>query len=184
MSEYTDPATERQQSMAMRIGLELKDMAVTPERQNRLNEIRSLWAAARRSRSAMADYIDRLILTQREWRLTAPEGMHRLPDGRIFKVQRAVHRSGHPYAKQLVLDFDCDDCDSGTPCGNGCTPTVQFVYVPGALRELGPTTVMKLEEAKAFGALYGTCCVCGRTLTDENSIAAGVGPVCAEKFLT
>jgi hypothetical protein len=40
---------------------------------------------------------------------------------------------------------------------------------------------MTVEEAKAFGLLYGRCIVCGRTLTDEKSIADGIGPICAAK---
>lgn len=39
-----------------------------------------------------------------------------------------------------------------------------------------------LGTAKAHGKLAGRCCSCGRELTDENSIAAGIGPICAEKF--
>jgi len=58
---------------------------------------------------------------------------------------------------------------------------VHFVYDPGAVRRLRPEHRMSLEEAKEFGALYGTCCVCGRTLTNEDSIEAGIGPVCAGK---
>jgi hypothetical protein len=40
---------------------------------------------------------------------------------------------------------------------------------------------MTLEDAKEFGALYGTCCVCGRLLTNEVSIEAGIGPVCGKR---
>ena len=50
------------------------------------------------------------------------------------------------------------------------------------IRRLCPEHKMSLADAKKFGALYGTCCVCGRTLTDEVSIEAGIGPVCAQKF--
>ena len=32
-----------------------------------------------------------------------------------------------------------------------------------------------------YGKLTGTCGVCGRTLEDENSVAAGIGPICAVK---
>ncbi|APC46264.1 hypothetical protein HWB05_gp002 [Streptomyces phage BRock] len=35
------------------------------------------------------------------------------------------------------------------------------------------------EDAKRFGDLYGTCMKCSRTLTKPESIAAGIGPVCA-----
>lgn len=33
-----------------------------------------------------------------------------------------------------------------------------------------------------YGKLTGTCGVCGRVLEDEESVAAGIGPVCAKKF--
>lgn len=40
---------------------------------------------------------------------------------------------------------------------------------------------MSLDEAKAYGKVTGTCCVCSRKLTRESSIQAGIGPVCAGK---
>jgi hypothetical protein len=92
-----------------------------------------------------------------------PEGMHRLDDGRIFKVQVAHHGSGNLYAKLLVLHGDAD---------------AEFVYAPGAIKLLSAETLMSLDDARAFGALYGVCCNCGATLTDEDSIRFGIGPVC------
>lgn len=38
------------------------------------------------------------------------------------------------------------------------------------------------EDAKRFGDLYGVCMKCSRTLTDPESIANGIGPVCAGKM--
>lgn len=83
----------------------------------------------------------------------------------IAKVVRAVHGSGHQYAKQL-------NPETGT-----------FEYVAGLLSEVRQSGVpLTLERAKELGHLYGRCIRCGRTLTDEGSIAAGIGPVCAGKF--
>ena len=48
-------------------------------------------------------------------------------------------------------------------------------------------TVMALIAADAeaaglrYGQLIGSCCRCGRTLTDDASRAAGIGPECAKK---
>lgn len=95
----------------------------------------------------------------------ATEGMYRL-GSTIYKVQIAVHGSGKPYAKMLVQDGD----------------RWSFVFAPGAVHKLDSSHRLTLEQAKEFGALYGTCCVCGRTLTNEESIEAGIGPVCASKF--
>ncbi len=52
----------------------------------------------------------------------------------------------------------------------------EFQYAQGAINKIKPEDKMSLEEAKEFGHLYGVCCVCGRTLTNESSIEAGIGP--------
>lgn len=36
--------------------------------------------------------------------------------------------------------------------------------------------------AKLYGQQTGRCSCCGRELTDPASIAAGIGPICADKF--
>lgn len=38
------------------------------------------------------------------------------------------------------------------------------------------------EASKDYGKLLGVCGVCGRTLTDEQSRAQGIGPVCIAKM--
>lgn len=38
------------------------------------------------------------------------------------------------------------------------------------------------EVAKAYGIKTGICSCCGRELTDPESIAAGIGPICATKW--
>ena len=95
------------------------------------------------------------------------DGMYRTADGTIYKVQVAVHGSGNLYAKRLVLD----------PSGGDA----RFEYEPGAITRLRPSDRMTLEQAKEFGRLYGVCCKCGATLTDEVSIEAGIGPVCGSR---
>lgn len=37
-------------------------------------------------------------------------------------------------------------------------------------------------KAKAYGKMFGSCCFCGRDLTDAVSIHLGFGPVCATRF--
>jgi Family of unknown function (DUF6011) len=39
-----------------------------------------------------------------------------------------------------------------------------------------------VEAATVHGQQTGTCCCCGRTLFNANSIAAMIGPICAEKY--
>jgi hypothetical protein len=38
------------------------------------------------------------------------------------------------------------------------------------------------QVAAAYGKLSGSCCFCRRTLTADNSIDVGYGPICAERF--
>lgn len=84
--------------------------------------------------------------------------------GRVVKVQRAVHGSGHMYAKML-------DTDTG-----------KFRYEAGLVSRVRPEQRMTLAQAREFGEIYGMCASCGATLTDEDSIGRGIGPVCAKKF--
>ena len=85
----------------------------------------------------------------------------------IFKVQFAVHGSGNLYAKKLIV----------SQFGHAT-----WEYAPGAITTLYEDDRLTLEAAQVFGRLYGVCGVCGRTLTDEGSIAAGIGPVCASRL--
>ena len=99
----------------------------------------------------------------------APEGIHIVfepsaPEPDIYKVQRAVHGSGHRYAKRLNPN------------------TGKFTYAPKAMAKLSEDTLMSLEDAQKYGKLYGMCVRCGATLTDEVSIERGIGPICAEAF--
>lgn len=96
------------------------------------------------------------------------DGMYQDPTtGDVFKVQIAHHGSGNLYAKKLVVGES----------GKG-----RFDYDPGRIRHIRPEWKMGLDQAVAFGKLYGICCQCAAVLTDERSIAAGIGPVCATKF--
>lgn len=122
------------------------------------------------TKAEASDEISRMLEAREEAKKTAvrtpaTEGMYK-KDGQIYKVQIAVHGSGRPYAKKLVeVDGEWE-----------------FTRAPGMVNRLTSADKMTLEEAKEFGKLYGTCCVCGRTLTKEESIAEGIGPVCSGKM--
>lgn len=94
------------------------------------------------------------------------EGVYR-KDGVIFRVHRS-RESGNLYAKRLEFDLF------------GSKP--RFVYSKGAITALAPDHKMSREDAKAFGVETGICCVCGAFLTDDKSVAEGIGPVCAKRF--
>lgn len=132
-------------------------------------------------------------------RLPPVEGIHRWK-GDIYKVQIAVHGSGNLYAKKLVeihegrcpghlRENDPSAFDApwryhqhAGECDQWVAGEWGFEYAPGMVSHLTADTLMTLEEAKDFGALYGVCCVCGRTLTNEESIEAGIGPVCGRRL--
>lgn len=88
------------------------------------------------------------------------EGMYRMND-EIFKVYRT--QAGHLATKQLI---------------EGC-----FEYTGRKpLHSLKAEHRMTLVEAQEYGRITGICCNCGRKLTNEESIEAGIGPICAGKF--
>lgn len=142
--------------------------------------------------------IDMLIKLPKIKKETTPEreleaGIYRSPsNGQILKVYKAVHGSGRMCAKQLVVSSECDGHESTSgPIGNviycdgSCRTgetSVRFEYLGLASRFVRDHRRMTLEQAKEFGAIYGVCCNCGATLTDERSIEAGIGPVCAGRF--
>jgi len=107
------------------------------------------------------------------------DGMY-LKDNVIYKVQfnKAQGDGRRLYAKRLEVTNESEFLADP----QNVEPHVHFVYEAGAVKRLCAGDRMTMEQAKAFGALYGTCCVCGRTLTDENSIAAGIGPICAGRL--
>ena len=81
-------------------------------------------------------------------------------DGNVARV-RASRSSGRFYAEQL-------DAESN-----------KFVFKKGLIFRL--KSRMTLDEAKAWGAQHGICCVCAAFLSDHKSVEAGIGPVCAKK---
>jgi hypothetical protein len=128
------------------------------------------------SKSEASDEIERLLKAREtgSGRISgriSEDGMYRTPDGEIYKVQVAVHGSGRLYAKKLVALDEPKVMRKGTK-------THDFVFESGALAKITPEMKMTLEEMKEWGKLYGTCCKCGLTLTDETSIEEGIGPVC------
>jgi hypothetical protein len=85
-------------------------------------------------------------------------------DDTAYKVQ-AAKSTGNLYAMPLNPEWG------------------RFEYESGAIRLVRESGVrMTLEQAAAYGRRTGRCCVCGRELTDTESIAAGIGPVCKAKF--
>lgn len=62
------------------------------------------------------------------------------------------------------------------------TNTGKFEYDKGAIFNLRPETRMTKEQAAAYGHKTGRCMICGRELTNEESIKNGIGPICIKGF--
>jgi hypothetical protein len=95
----------------------------------------------------------------------ASEGWYEI-DGAVVKVQKAIHGSGKLYAKRLNVEVGA----------------ASWEYVPGLVRQCNDSNRLSAERAMEMGQLYGVCVVCGAVLTDEQSIARGIGPICFGKL--
>lgn len=87
---------------------------------------------------------------------------YRAPDGRTFHVYQG--QAGHLLAK---LWNAADDA---------------FGYFGAANRLPAGLVQLTTEELQAFGRATGTCAVCMRHLTDDESVARGIGPVCYSRM--
>jgi hypothetical protein len=57
-----------------------------------------------------------------------------------------------------------------------------YEYAPGAMRLLATAERLTLEQAAELGIQTGRCVICARLLTDPESVAAGIGPVCQARL--
>lgn len=92
-------------------------------------------------------------------------GMYRNAEG-VFRVKQSKD-TGNLYAMRFIPEAQ--------------SKADRFAYERGAVHRLSATDRMTVEQATELGALYGMCCVCGADLTDEKSVKAGIGPVCAKR---
>jgi hypothetical protein len=134
-----------------------------------LEDNRRLWREGKFDAAAASKFIDALITLPTVSNLSRKNdhlmGVHNV-DGRIIKVQRS-RETGRLYTKELRQEL------SGK---------WSFAIMPAGLKLVSGDTKISLDEAKKFGTRTGTCCICGRLLTDENSVAAGIGPICASRL--
>ena len=90
------------------------------------------------------------------------EGVYRRSaDGVMFRVQ--LSQEGRHYAKTLLA--------SG---GWG--------YEKGAIYTLKASERLTLAQLEAWGIATGVCAICSRLLSTAESVARGIGPVCASRY--
>jgi hypothetical protein len=75
--------------------------------------------------------------------------------------------------------------DKGRYCGK-ISPEGVFYPIREAVEGIRETletfAADPRKAAQAFGQATGRCCLCNRKLTDPKSVAAGVGPICVNRF--
>lgn len=55
-------------------------------------------------------------------------------------------------------------------------------YNAGGIYQLTLADKLTQEQAVKFGKKTGHCCVCSKLLTNPESVAAGIGPICADNM--
>jgi hypothetical protein len=96
----------------------------------------------------------------------APIGVYKRGE-EIYRVIKG-RQSANTYAQRLTVDF------------NGA-PT--WVYEGGMVFELKVEELISPEVAAQMGRSVGYCVICGRFLTDAESVAKGIGPVCEKNTM-
>lgn len=91
------------------------------------------------------------------------EGVYRRSaDGVMFRVQTS-RESNNRYAKLLL-------------------PSGGWGYEKGAIYTLKADERLSVAELSAWGLSTGVCAICGKLLSTAESIARGIGPVCASRY--
>lgn len=130
------------------------------------------WASEHKSGECPAPDSVAVVAARKVWTVE-DSGIYRDPaTGTIWKVYCAVHGSRNMCAKVLETRVNFEKSD------HPVFMIGEFQYRGLAERFVKPEWLMSIEDAKALGRIYGFCCVCGATLTDEESISEGIGPVC------
>jgi hypothetical protein len=60
--------------------------------------------------------------------------------------------------------------------------TGQWNYAAGVIGRLTAADALTTEQAAALGHQYDRCVCCGAELSDPDSVARGIGPVCAKRL--
>lgn len=109
-----------------------------------------------------------------------PSGYYAVPGGETRLKVRVAH--GKPGTKWAGWTFVSDGAEYGQRRAYG-SQRPEGLYKGEIQEALTAILENPLEAQKAYGQLTGTCGACGRILEDESSIANGIGPVCAMKWV-
>lgn len=132
-------------------------------------DLRSWWITRERYTKKVADRWPAKDIRKDGRTMSVGDGFYD-HEGEIYRVVHAVHRSGFPYAQKLHHVED----RFGRPKGS-------WQRAVGMQFQLRPEELITDERLRALGKLYGFCVKCGLPLTDPESIARGMGPICSGK---
>lgn len=162
MTSHYRPASEKQIAFIKKLLAE-KDLAMIPELalaiQDSLESDRPLPIQAASAAIDSLLPLPKLPVAHEDGNAVGPG--YYFVEGLIYQVV-AAKSSGNLYAKVFS--------ESG------------YEYSPGAMRLMASAQRLTLEQAAEAGVQTGRCVVCARLLTDPESVAAGIGPVCALRF--
>jgi hypothetical protein len=78
--------------------------------------------------------------------------------------------------------FRVQTSDEGRNYAKLLLPSGGWDYERGAVYTLKPEERLTLAEISAWGISTGVCAICGRLLSTAESVAAGIGPICAKGY--
>ena len=137
-------------------------------------------AAAKKMQATMAAKAKKAEKPESTIDLAAiPSGYYAVPGGDTRLKVRIAH--GKPGTKWEGWTFVSDGAEYGQRKNYG-SQRPGGTYRGDIEDALKAILVNPAEAQRAYGRLTGSCGACGRLLEDEASIAAGIGPVCAQKW--
>lgn len=108
-----------------------------------------------------------------------PTGYYAVPDGDTrLKIAIRRPRKNSNWFGWIFVD---DGAEYGARKNYG-RQGPDALYTGQIRDELRAVLADPLVALKAYGILTGSCGVCGRKLEDEESVALGIGPICAGKL--
>lgn len=144
--------------------------------------------------------VNRCIQRATERAAAATERVNAAPVVEVAKLNEAFQRASNAGLRKLKLRLDTFQF---TPAAaHGRNPGAIYVKENGAylgkvvdgkffkVRECSDETRDRVVAAAAdpeaaavaYGKKFGTCSCCGRELSDPESVAKGIGPICASKW--
>lgn len=103
---------------------------------------------------------------ERANRVLAPIGVYK-HDNEIYRVVKVRGGSDNRYAQKLSVI-------------EGRNP--QWLSAHGYVWKLKVEELISPQVAAQMGRATGYCVICGRHLSDEESVAKGIGPICAQRY--